>query len=69
MNWQRFFPIGQNKVPLGPLFMLKNDENRACVTKNNYKLRINDQICCETGGSIKPNNFSQGSVSQFLSRF
>ena len=29
-----FYPIGQKKDTLGPLFRSKNDENRACVTKN-----------------------------------
>ena len=31
-----FYPIGQKKVTLGPLFRSKNDENRVCVTKKNF---------------------------------
>ena len=39
-----FYPIGQKKVTLGPLFRSKNDENRACVTKtnlSNFEIRNN----------------------------
>ena len=39
-NMLFFYPIGQKKFTLGPLFRSKHDENRACVTKNKFEFRM-----------------------------
>ena len=46
-----FYRIGQKKVTLGPLFSSKNDENRACVTKNMFNTS-RDKINSDTSARI-----------------